>query len=302
MSQAASISVGRSYGLARVCRVWQVPRSTVYARREQTSPTRTPPRKRGPRRNVISDADLLVAIREVLKDSPWVGEGYRKVWARLRTEGVRSSRGRVLRLMREHGLLAPTRAGRPRGPKAHDGVIITERPDEMWGTDATSTLTEEGNATIFFVVDHCTFECLGIHAARRGTRWEALEALRQSVRETMGGYGEGIAAEIGLKLRHDHGSQFISDDYQADLRFLGIKSSPSFVREPQGNGCSERFVRFLKEQLLWLQRFKTVEALQAALQEFKERYNRAWILERHGYLTPSQVRQKLTSNHAAVAA
>ena len=300
MSQAISPSANRLYGLARVCRLWGIPRSTVYARREQASADRQPPRKRGPRRNVVSDDDLLVAISQALAGSPWVGEGYRKVWARLRAGGVRTSRGRVLRLMREHGLLAPTRPGRAHGPKAHDGVIITDRPDQMWGTDATSTLTGEGNATIFFVVDHCTMECLGIHAARRGTRWEALEALRQAIRETMGGYREGVAEASRLMLRHDHGSQFVSDDYQADLRFLGIESSPSYVREPEGNGCAERFVRFLKEQLLWLQRFTTVAELQAALQEFKERYNKQWILQRHGYLTPSQVRESL--EHAAVAA
>jgi transposase InsO family protein len=302
VSQTISSSANRPYGLARVCRAWRVPRSTVYARRAQVSLDREPPRKRGPRRGIVSDADLLAAIHAALEDSPWVGEGYRKVWARLRAAGVRTSRARVLRLMREHGLLAPTRAGRSRGPKAHDGVIVTDRPDQMWGTDATSTLTDEGSATIFFVVDHCTMECLGIHAAGRGTRWEALEALRQAVREAMGGYREGVAAASGLMLRHDHGSQFVSDDYQADLRFLGIESSPSYVREPEGNGCAERFVRFLKEQLLWLLRFTTVAELQAALQAFKERYNRQWILQRHGYLTPRQVRESLKLEHAPVAA
>lgn len=302
MSQAVSLSAGRSYGLARVCRVWQVPRSTVYARREQAQPHAVPPRKRGPRVGIVGDDELLAAIRKALEDSPWVGEGYRKVWARLRFKNIRTSRARVLRLMRENGLLAPTRAGRPHGPKAHDGTIKTERPDQMWGTDGTSTLTDEGKATIFFVVDHCTFECLGIHAARRGTRWEALEALRQAVRGTLGSYHKGAADGLGLMLRHDHGSQFISDDYQEDLSFLGIISSPSFVREPQGNGCAERFVRLLKEQLLWLQRFETIEELQAALHEFKEQYNREWILERHRYQTPSRVREMLKPNHAAVAA
>jgi transposase InsO family protein len=111
------------------------------------------------------------------------------------------------------GLLAPTRVGRARGPKAHDGTIVTDRPDKRWGTDATSTVTGEGTATIFFVVDHCTAECLGIHAARRGTRFEAIEPLRQAVRFSLGMYAEGAALEFGLELRHDHGSPFISDVY-----------------------------------------------------------------------------------------
>ena len=34
-----------------------------------------------------------------------------------------------------HDLLAPGRVGRQHGPKVHDGTILTERVDEMWGTD-----------------------------------------------------------------------------------------------------------------------------------------------------------------------
>jgi hypothetical protein len=59
----------------------------------------------------MSDRDLLSEIRDVLATSPFVGEGNRKVWARLRRRGVRTSRKRVLRLTREAGLLAPHAEG-----------------------------------------------------------------------------------------------------------------------------------------------------------------------------------------------
>jgi transposase InsO family protein len=299
MSQAVSPSAQRPYGLVRVTRVWRVARSTVYLVRNREQEPLEPAKKRGPSGG-LSDAALLVAIRQSLVDSPWVGEGHRKAWARLRFTGVRTSRRRVLRLMREANLLAPTRAGQAHGPKAHDGAIITARPDQRWGTDGTSTLTDEGNATIFIVVDHCTSECLGIHAARRGTRFEALEPLRQAVRTSFGEYREGIASD--LELRHDHGSMFVAEVYQDEVRFLGITSSPSFVREPEGNGCAERFIRTLKEQLLWLRRFATIEELRLALQAFREQYNREWLIERHGYLSPSAMRAKLVGEIVMVAA
>jgi hypothetical protein len=54
----------------------------------------------------------------------------------------------------------------------------------MWGTDATSALTAKGPATIFVAVDHFTAECVGIHAARHDTRFEALEPLRQASTST----------------------------------------------------------------------------------------------------------------------
>ena len=295
MGRAASPSAGRRYGLARVCRVLEIPRSTVYAARARRL-TPVAPRKRGPR-TAWTDAELTERIRAVLAASPFVGEGYRKVWARLRLAGVRTSKPRVLRLMREAGLLAPTRAGQPRGPAAHDGTIIPDRPDAMWGTDATAGWTDEGTATVFVAVDHFTAECVGIHAARRGTRFEALEPLRQGIREHFDAYRADAAA--GLALRHDHGSQYMSDLFQAELRFLGITSSPAFVREPEGNGCAERFIRTLKEQLLWIERFDSVEALRRALLAFKDRYNTEWLIERHGHQTPAAIRAAFAADRAA---
>ena len=290
MSRTVSPSVNRVYGLARVCTVWHVPRATLYRRRRpEAGGSRHRPGPAGP----MSDAELVEAIRELLAESGFHGEGYRKIWARLRFKGIRTSKRRVLRLTREHGLQAPHRLGRPRGPRAHDGTIRTERVDEMWGTDLTATLTGEGQAAVFILVDHCSGECLGIHAARRATRFEALEPLRQAVRHSFGAFGKGLGQ--GTRLRHDHGSQFVSDDFQTEVAFLGLESSPAFVREPEGNGCAERFIRVLKENLLWQRRFETVEDLRDALLAFKDTYNEGWILQRHGYRTPAQVRAEQTT-------
>jgi transposase InsO family protein len=230
-------------------------------------------------------------MRRLLAASPFPGEGYRKVWARLRHGGIRTSPRRVLRLMRAHHLLAPTRQGHPHGPKAHDGTIIPEQVDTMWGTDMTATYTrEDGQVAIFIAVDHYSAECVGIHAAKQGTRFEALEPIRQGVRTSFGAFGQDIAH--GLLLRHDHGRQYMSHVFQEELTFLGITSSPAFVREPEGHGCAERFIRTLKENLLWLKTFETVEALRQALHAFQRQYNETWLIGRHGYKAPAQVRHE----------
>jgi transposase InsO family protein len=268
-----------------------LPRSTIYFRRHRATipiEQRPAPKKRGPL-GPCSDEELVGHIRRVLVESPFHGEGYRKVWARLRYQGIRTSKERVRRLMREHGLQAPQRTGHPHGPRAHDGTIITEVPDAMWETDMTTTVTTgEGQACVFIAIDHCTAECIGVHAAKSGSRFEALEPLRQGVREYFGGFEKGIA--LGLAIRHDHGSAYMSDDFQRELAFLGMTSSPSFVREPEGNGVAERFIRTLKEQLLWIRTFTTIEELAEALREFKRTYNGQWLIERHGFRTPSQAR------------
>ena len=196
--------------------------------------------------------------------------------------------------MREHGLQAPQRTGHTRGPQTHDSTIIPDAPNRMWGTDATQTQTRlEGTAMIFVAIDHFVGDVVGIHAARPGTRFEALEPIYQGLREHYGPLTQNIAE--CLVLRHDHGSQYMSHTFQQELKFLGIKSSPSFVRSPEGNGVAERFIRTLKEQLLWVKTFDTVEELRQTLLEFKERYNRHWLLQRHDYATPAQVRAACTS-------
>src|SRR5690606_7596501 len=102
-----------------------------------------------------------------------------------------------------------------------------------------------------------------------------------------------------LKLRHDHGSQYMSHHFQGELRFLGIESSPAFVRSPEGNGCSERFIRTLKEQLLWVKTFRTVEELRLALHDWVRTYNDQWLIGRHRHRTPRQVREALLAHQSA---
>jgi putative transposase len=320
MSRATSSGTGRRYGLARVARVWNVSRATHYRRRPPAEPEQPPAvvtrRRPGPV-GACSDDDLLAYIRDQILASRLHGEGYRKIWARLRHDGIRTSARRVRRLMRAHRLLAPHRTPKPRRRRDHDGTITTGRSrrddhdgtittgrsrrddhdgtittamvNAMWGTDMTQTVTVlDGVARVFVAVDHANSECVGIHAARSGNRFEALEPVRQGVLRHVGPIGEQVAA--GLQLRHDHGSNDMSGDFQAEIRFLGIESSPAFVREPEGNGVAERFIRTLKENFLWGHTFDTLEELRQGLLAFARHYNETWLVARHGYKTPAQVR------------
>src|SRR5690348_14273167 len=92
-----------------------------------------------------------------------------------------------------NGLLAPARVGAPRGPRTHDSTIIPDRVDAMWGTDLTATWTGQGQAAVFAAVDHCSAECVGIHAAARATRFEALEPTRQGVRRHFTAFAKDVA-------------------------------------------------------------------------------------------------------------
>src|SRR5512143_1049198 len=158
MSRAVSPSEGRVfYGLARVARCWRVARASLYRHRHATSVPKRRPGPVGP----CDDATLVAHIKQAITESRFIGESYRKIWARLRFAAIRTSPGRVRRLMREHGLLAPQRVRK--GPdKAHDGTIITEAVDVLWGTDMTQTVTlSEGVAHVFVAIDHGNSEGVG---------------------------------------------------------------------------------------------------------------------------------------------
>jgi putative transposase len=303
MAKATSPATGRRYGVARVCQVWGVPRSSFYAVQQASTAGAGPkpsPARRGPK-PAISDEGLLVAIRADLARSPWTGEGHRKVWARLRAmDGIRVSRKRVLRLMREHSLLSPHRArSRPETP--HERHIVTDAPDIMWAIDATQVITvRDGKVWLFGVVEHWNAELLGWHVAKHGTRYEAVQALGMAVRQQFGHLGAGVAR--GLALRHDHGSNFMADVFQKQMKFWGVAPSYAFVAEPETNGVIERLFRTLKEQAIHGRIFQTIEDVRIAVRDFVARYNAEWLVEKNGYRSPAGMRadwQEETFRHAA---
>ncbi|MEX3583505.1 MAG: integrase core domain-containing protein [Burkholderia sp.] len=89
----------------------------------------------------------------------------------------------------------------------------------------------------------------------------------------------------------DHGSQYRSDDFRAQLKFWGITPSYAFVPEPQTHGVAERFNRTMKEQAIHGRLFNNVEEVRAAAVAFKDRYNREWRLGKLGFKTPLEARQ-----------
>ena len=292
MSGTASGATDRPYGVKLVCHTWEQPRSSYYAdRRVSGLPVElTQPGKRGPK-TALTDAELLELIRADLTVSPFQGEGHRKVWARLRVrDGVKVGRRRVLRLMRENNLLSPYR-GRRGNPRLHQGEIITQAPNLMWGTDGAKVFTvEEGWGWIFVAVEHWNAECMGWHVCKLGTRFAALEPISQGLRTTAG----SVAADAGrgLSLRMDHGTQYLSDHFQNQLKYWGISPSFAFIEQPQTNGVAERFNRTLKEQVIYGRVFQNLEEVRTAVRRFVDTYNRKWLVEKNGFKSPWQTRDQ----------
>ncbi len=297
MSAAISPATGRAYGVERVCRVWKLARSSYYSQLGEAAPEMVRAGRRGPKPKV-SDEELLRLIREDLVASPFVGEGHRKVWARLKVlRQVRVSRKRVLRIMREHHLLSPRRVRQGEG-LLHEGTITTDAPNLMWGTDGARVLTaKDGWGWIFVGVEHFNSECVGYHVCKKGTRYEALQPIAMGLTQLFGSVEAGVAR--GLELRMDHGTQYLSDHFLNQLRFWGITPSFAFVEQPQTNGVAERFIRTLKEQIIHGRVFHTLEEVRQAVAAFVKRYNQQWRVEKLGFLTPREARDQHGQGKAA---
>jgi putative transposase len=295
MSAAISPATQRPYGVQRVCRTWAVPRSSFYHARHLPEPG--PARPRGPK-PPVDDAHLLAAIQADLAASPFRGEGHRKVWARLRYGlGLTVGRNRVLRLMRDNLLLSPFRRP-PRPANDHDGTILTEAPDVLWGTDASMVQTvEDGRVWIFAALDHFNSEVIGHYVSTDGSRFSALEPIAQAVTARFARIGADAAR--GVTVRADNGPQYLSHHFTRQLAHWGIGLSYAFVRQPQGNGVVERFFRTLKEQVIWGRIFRTAAEVRAAVTEFITRYNVEWRLERLGYMSPLAYRARHRSEQPA---
>ena len=149
------------------------------------------------------------------------------------------------------------------------------------------------------MIDHASGEAWA-DAGLRMDRFAAADLLREVCAKRFGSVDAAVAS--GLALRYDGGPCFRSEHYQVEIDHLGIARSPAYHYEPETNGCAEKFIQTLKEQILWLERFATFEALRSGVREFAVTYNREWLLERHGYRTPTEARvHLLTLAHPTVA-
>ena len=239
MSAATSPGTGLAYGLRRVCAAWGMARSSFYAMTSGQHAEQPPAKRRGPK-PAISDQALLVAIEADLEASPWEGEGYRKVWARLRVcRDIRVARKRVLRLMRENNLLSPHRCRRRGGnpmtvrsslmPRTSCGAPMAfgcSRWTDGWGWIFNRRRALERRV--------CRLACL---QARRPLRRPAadLHGACRAVWLDRGRRGSGA----GLAM--DHGSQYLSDHFTNQIKFW----APAVLRlrrRAQTNGVAERFI------------------------------------------------------------
>jgi putative transposase len=268
-ASAFSIRWRRRFHLARVCRVWRISRATLYRHRKAV-------RQRKPR-SPWTDEEIVRRLEELIASSPFPAERYRKLWYRLRLQGVFVSKERVRKLINEFKLLPAY------------GSILAATPNELWGIDAARvTTTDSTKAFVIFAIEHCTGECLAIDVIAEETIAAWVSLIQDATLFAFGSLQPGIAH--GLRIRCDNLPQFRDRRFCKVLAELGIRTSYIAPLNPRGNGLAERFVRTLRENRLAVFYFASIEELDREMAAFRMVYNEQYILQRWKYRTPSQVR------------
>ena len=236
---------------------------------------------------------LVQRIRELKAEHPFWG--YRRIWAYLHFVEQRPvNKKRILRLMREHQLLVQpnlrlkakrTPAGRKPKPT---------KPNEWWGIDMTKIRVQSfGWVYIVVVLDWYTKAIVGYHAGSQSTARHWLEALDMAVNRQ---FPEGVW-EKGVSLMSDNGCQPTSTAFMQACGTLGIHQAFTSYNNPKGNADTERVMRTLKEECLWLTEWTCPVDLLRGLEEWITDYNEHYLHSALGYKPPRQFEREYHFSH-----
>jgi putative transposase len=223
--------------------------------------------------------------------------GSPRIHAELREQGIRVSRKRVARLMREQGLCARRRhhrtittrsePGARFAPNRLDQEFTASRPNEKWTADITAIWTYEGWLYLAVVLD--LYSRLVIGWAMAATQDEAL--IEQAFRMAL----LGRHPPAGVLFHSDRGSQYTSDAYQALLADVGAIVSMSRTGNCYDNAVTESFFGTLKGECVERFSFQTRGQARQTIFEYVECfYNR---IRRHsslGYVSPVTYEQRVS--------
>jgi transposase InsO family protein len=236
---------------------------------------------------------LLRRIQGLKAEHPFWG--YRRIWAYLRfVEQWPVHKKRGLRLMREHHLLVlPNRKLKAKRTPTRSKPKAT-KPDEWWGIDMTKVLVEGfGWVYIVVVLDWYTKKIVGYDAGTPCTARHWLAALDMAVNRQCPNGARGR----GISLMSDNGCQPTSLAFMQACQTLGIHQAFTSDNNPKGNAETERMMRTLKAECLWLTEWHSPSALIRALEVWIDYYNGHDLHSSLGYKTPKQFEREYHQRH-----
>lgn len=264
------------YTVAAACQAIGFSRSGYYASRH---PEEVKVRVLGE-----DELESITKIKEIKGKHPFWG--YRRVWAWLRhREGIMVNQKRVRRLMKEHNLMATQTVHKAKRKVLRDKPRA-DRPRQFWGIDMTKFIvTALGWVYLVIVLDWYTKKIVGWHISVRSKTADWKQAMDRALNCE---FTEGVR-DACLKLISDNGSQPTSVSFMRDMATLGIKQIFTSYNNPKGNADTERVVRTIKEEVIWLNEFETLAEAQETIGKWIELdYNKLYVHSTLGYMSPEE--------------
>jgi len=282
------------HSISRLCRVLGVSRVGFYAWRTRPQSARE-----------LRDRELEQLIAAVFAESRQT-YGAPRVHAELQTRGVRVSRKRIARLMRQLELEGVSRRGTrrrtttpdPAAPPAPDLVkrrFVAERPDRVWLADITYLPTHEGWLFLAVVMDVYSRKIVG-WAMREDLKAElVIDALAMAVARRR--------PRPGLVHHSDRGSQYTSLAFGRTLRESGLVASMGSRGDAYDNAPVESVISTIKNELVNRSRFTSRDQARLAVFDYIETfYNPRRLHSALGHRSPDDYeRSKLNQQPAAAA-
>lgn len=248
-------------------------------------------RKRPPSARDRRDGELAAMVSEVRAASRGI-YGAPKVFQELRKAGVRTSRKRAARIMRESGRAGTTRgcARRPKGGAKQAAPQPCAAPDPVrrdfgadgpWFADITYVRTHQGWLYPAAVMDAWSRMIAGWSMPASMAAGLAGDALKMAIARRRP--GEGCARHSG------HGSQYASLLLGKTMREAGIEPSMGSMPSPWDNAATESLMGAIKAECAHARTFGSRE--RAALEIFECiecLYNRARTRSAPGHLSPEE--------------
>lgn len=268
-----------------ICDMLCVPRSSYYSWLKDTKEVKEYKKK-------LRDAKVLNEMEEIKLQHPFWG--YRRVWAWLfYRESICVNRKRVYRIMKENGLLVSQknyeacRTPQRSKPRA-------DRPRQFWGIDMTKFMIPSmGWAYLVVVLDWYRKKAVGWDISTRSRTEEWKRALNMAINKE---FSDGVRGN-GLKLISDNGTQPTSVNFIKEMSSLGIEQIFTSYNNPKGNADTERMMRTIKEEVVWLEEFSSLEEAKGRLNNwFEKDYNSDYVHSALGYMSPEEFENNYYGN------
>lgn len=238
---------------------------------------------RGPYAKVAArNAELLERIRALKADHPFWG--YRRIWAYLRyVDGLVVNQKRVYGVMKAADLLVKPNLKLRARRKTDTRKPRPDRPNQWWGIDMTKVMIDGfGWVYLVVVLDWHTKKVVGHYAGLQARAWHWLVALNRAVNRQ---FPNGIEDQH-VHLMADNGCQPTALAFMRATAALGIRQAFTSYNNPKGNADTERFLRTLKEELVWLNEWTSPATFFQALERWIADYNRGYLHSAIGYRPP----------------